>query len=69
MEKISTEDKPVVVKNLDAYFDYLVKNKKEAAAHFADLYVKQTYPHAVAFIARDCQVLTMTLVIYVKSIR
>ena len=69
VEKVSAEEKPDVRANLDAYFDYLVKYKKEAAAHFANLYVQQTYPVAVAFIAKECQVLTMTLVLYVKSIR
>lgn len=69
VEKVPDEEKETVRKNLEAYFDFLVKSKKEAAAHFANLYVQQTYPNAVAFIARECQVLTMTLVIYVKSIR
>lgn len=69
VEKILAEEKPEVKKNLEAYFDWLVKAKKESAAHFANLYVQQTYPNAVAFIARECQVLTMTLVLYVKSIR
>jgi len=69
VEKVSADKKEDVKKNLDAYFDYLVKERKEAAAHFANLYVQQTYPNAVAFIARECQVLTMTLVLYVKSIR
>ena len=45
------------------------KEKKEAAAHFANLYVQGTYPKAVSFMARECQVLTMTMVLYVKSIR
>lgn len=69
VEKIPAEKKADVKKNLEAYFDWLVKEHKEAAAHFANLYVRQTYPNAVAFIARECQVLTMTLVLYVKSIR
>lgn len=69
VEKIPAEEKTDVKKNLEAYFDWLVKAKKESAAHFANLYVQQTYPNAVAFIARECQVLTMTLVLYVKSIR
>ena len=69
VEKIPAGEKPEVKKNLEAYFDWLVKAKKESAAHFANLYVQQTYPNAVAFIARECQVLTMTLVLYVKSIR
>ena len=58
-----------VRKNAEAYFDFLAKEKKEAAAHFANLYVQGTYPKAVAFMARECQVLTMTMVVYVKSIR
>ena len=69
VETVPAEDKSAITGNLEAYFDYLVKCKKESAAHFANLYVKQSYPNAVAFIARECQVLTMTLVIYVKSIR
>ena len=69
VEKIPADKKEDVKKNLEAYFDYLVKERREAAAHFANLYVQQTYPNAVAFIARECQVLTMTLVLYVKSIR
>lgn len=69
VEKVPAEKKPDVKKNLETYFDWLVKEHKEAAAHFANLYVQQTYPNAVAFIARECQVLTMTLVLYVKSIR
>ncbi len=69
VEKVPSTTKADVKKNLEAYFDWLVKEHKEAAAHFANLYVQQTYPEAVAFIARECQVLTMTLVLYVKSIR
>jgi hypothetical protein len=69
VERVPADKKEDVKKNLDAYFDYLVKERKEAAAHFANLYVQQTYPDAVAFIARECQVLTMTLVLYVESIR
>ena len=69
VEKIPEGEKPRVKQNLDAYFDLLMKDRKEAAAHFANLYVQQTYPNAVAFIARECQLLTMTLVCYVKTIR
>ena len=56
-------------KNVQAYFDFLTKEKKEAAAHFANLYVQGTYPNAVSFLARECPVLTMSMVLYVKSIR
>ena len=69
VENIPADMKADVKKNLNDYFDYLVKSRKEAAAHFANLYVQQTYPNAVAFIARECQILTMTLVLYVKSIK
>ena len=63
------KDKERAKKNAEGYFDFLSKKKKDAAAHFASLYMQQTYPHAVAFIARECQVLTMSIVIYAKSIR
>ena len=69
VEKMPVDMKDDIKKNIEAYFDWLVKEHKEAAAHFANIYVQQTYPNAVAFIARECKVLTMTLVLYVKSIR
>ena len=69
VEKVADKDKEKVSKNLEAYFDFLAKSKKEAAAHFATQYVSKTYPEAVKFIARECRVLTMSLVIYVKSIK
>ena len=69
VEKGADKDREKVAKNLEAYFDYLAKSKKEAAAHFATQYVSKTYPEAVKFIARECKVLTMSLVIYVKSIK
>lgn len=69
VEKVTDYDKPIVCNGIEAYFDWLTKSKKEAAAHFANLYVQQTYPNAVAFIVRECKMLTMTLVLYVKSIR
>ena len=69
VEKIQEKDKDRVKKNIDAYFDFLTKGKKEAAAHFANLYVQQTYPNAVGFIARECKMLTMAMIIYVKGIK
>jgi len=69
VETVAANDKEKVKKNIDAYFDFLAKEKKEAAAHFANLYVGQTYPCAVQFFARECPFLTMGLVQYVKSIK
>ena len=69
VEKVPEKDKATVCRNAEAYFDFLTRRKKEAAAHFANLYVQKTYPNAVAFIAQECKVLMMTLVVYVKSIR
>ena len=69
VETLSSEAKEKAKKNVEAYFDFLAKQKKEAAAHFANLYVQGPYPKAVAFMARECQILTMTMVMYVKSIR
>lgn len=69
VEKIPAKDKASASKNLEDYFEFLTKNKKEAAAHFANLYVSGTYPDAVSFIARDCKMLTMALILYVKGIK
>ena len=69
VEALSGQAKENAKKNVDAYFTFLSKEKKEAAAHFANLYVQGTYPKAVGFLARECQVLTMSMVLYVKSIR
>ena len=69
VETLSGQAKENAKKNIDAYFTFLSKEKKEAAAHFANLYVQGTYPKAVSFMARECQILTMTMVMYVKSIR
>lgn len=69
VEAVPDEDKKRVTTNLDKYFDFLTKGKKEAAAHFANLYVQKTYPNAVSFIARECSMLTMSLIIYVKGIK
>ena len=69
VENLSGQAKENAKKNIDAYFTVLSKEKKEAAAHFANLYVQGIYPKAVSFMARECQVLTMTMVLYVKSIR
>ena len=69
VENLSGQARENAKRNIDAYFTFLSKEKKEAAAHFAKLYVQGTYPKAVSFMARECQVLTMAMVMYVKSIR
>ena len=69
VENLSGQARENAKRNIDAYFPFLSKEKKEAAAHFANLYVQGTYPKAVSFMARECQVLTMAMVMYVKSIR
>ena len=69
VEKVSASDEKTICNNLDAYFSFLTKEKKEAAAHFANLYVSQTYPKAVSIIARKCHVLTMSMIVYVRGIQ
>lgn len=69
IEKVAKDDAKKVSENLENYFEYLTKSKKEAAAHFANLYVQKTYPNAVGFIARECSILTMALIMYVKGIK
>ena len=56
-------------KDIKKYFEYLTKNRKEAAAHFANIYVQQTYQAAIGFIATKCPMLVMMLVSYVKGIK
>ena len=68
VEILTGADKENAKKNVEAWFDFLSKEKKEAAAHFATLYVQNTYPKAVAFMARECPILTMSMVLYVKNI-
>ncbi len=68
VEKVPSKNLETAKKNLEDYFSYLAKSKKEAAAHFANLFLQKTYPNAVAFIARECQVLTMMFISYVKGI-
>ena len=69
VEELSGKAKENAKKNVEAWFDFLAKEKKEAAAHFANLYVQSTYPKAVEFMARECPLLTMSMVVYVKNIR
>ena len=69
VENLSGQARENAKRDIDSYFTFLSKEKKEAAAHFANLYVQGTYPKAVSFMARECQVLTMAMVMYVKSIR
>ncbi len=69
VENVPEKDKETVKKNLEDYFEYLTRNKKEAAAHFSSLFVQNTYPDAVAFIARECQVLSMMFISYVRGIK
>ena len=69
VEKVREKDVKVYANNLMSYFEYLTKNRKEAAAHFANIYVQQTYHDAISFIATKCPMLVMMLVTYVKGIK
>lgn len=69
VEVLSGKEKENARKNIDDYFTFLTKEKKEAAAHFAALFTNSTYPKAVRFMARECPLLTAIMVQYVKSIR
>lgn len=68
VDEIPSAKVPQASANLEAYFRYLAKNKKEAAAHFANVYIQQTYPKAIFFIARECRNLTGLLIDYIKTI-
>ena len=69
VEKVREKDVKAYAENLMSYFEYLTKNRKEAAAHFANIYVQQTYQDAISFIATKCPMLVMMLVTYVKGIK
>ena len=69
VEKVRDKDKKTYTDNLMSYFEFLTKNCKEAAAHFANLYVQKTYPQAIQFIASSCPMMVMMLVTYVKGIK
>ena len=69
VENLSGTARENARKNIDSYFTFLTKNKKEAAAHFANLFVQNTYQNAVKFMACECPYLTPLMVQYVKSIK
>ena len=69
VEKVPEKDVKLYAENLMSYFEFLTKKRKEAAAHFANIYVQQTYPDAIGFIATKCPMLVMMLVTYVKGIK
>ena len=69
VEKVQEKDVKLYAENLMLYFEYLTKKRKEAAAHFANIYVQQTYTEAIGFIATKCPMLVMMLVTYVKGIK
>ncbi len=69
VEALSGKERENARRNIDDYFTFLTKGKKEAAAHFANLFVQGTYPKAVKFMALECPLLTTIMVQYVKSIR
>ena len=69
VEKVREKDFSTYSENLMSYFQYLTKHRKEAAAHFANIYVQGTYQDAIGFIATKCPMLVMMLVSYVKGIK
>ena len=68
VEKVADKNINKVSGNLESYFDWLSKDRKEAAAHFANIYITMTYPEAVSFIAKNCMSLIKSLINYVKGI-
>lgn len=69
VEKVQEKDIKTYTENLMSYFEFLTKKRKEAAAHFANIYSQHTYQQAMGFIASKCPMLVMMLVSYVKSIK
>ena len=69
VEKVQDKDIQLYADNLMSYFEYLTKNHREAAAHFANLYLQQTYQEAISFMATKAPMLVMVLVRYVKGLK
>jgi hypothetical protein len=69
VEKVSENDKAIFAKNISSYFEFLTDYKKEAAAHFATLYTKQTYPHAIEFVATNNPILVQLIILYVNKLK
>ncbi len=69
VEKVQDKDIKTYADNLSSYFEYLTKKHREAAAHFANIYIQQTYPNAINFIATKCPLFYMMLLSYLKSIK
>jgi len=69
VEKLSDDRAKTAASSVEKYFDWLVKSRKEAAAHFASLYTQQTYSNAVSFMATSAPILTYTMITYVKAIQ
>ena len=69
VEKVQEKNIKTYTENLMSYFEFLTKKRKEAAAHFANIYSQHTYQQAMGFIASKCPMLVMMLVSYVKSIK
>ena len=69
VEKVQEKDVKTYTDNLMSYFEYLTKKRKEAAAHFANLYHQETYQEAMSFIARKCPMLVMMIVSYINRIK
>ena len=69
VEKVKKNDTALFSENLESYFQYLTKKKKEAAAHFATQYVKSIYPKAVEFIATNSSTLVYMLISYVNGLK
>lgn len=68
-EKIPDAKKKLVFGNLEKYFDYLSKNgKREAMAHFANIYSDGMYPNAIASIIGECFGLYEKLTEFIASI-
>ena len=62
-------DERLVAKNFVAYFDFLVNEKKrEAQAHFANLYSSSLYPSTMTFIVTQCPELFKKITAFVNSI-
>lgn len=68
--KYNDDDKYLIAENLEAYFSFLEEGKKrEAMAHFANMFSGTMYPNALVFIIGECPELYTKMTQFVAEIK
>ena len=68
--RYSDDEKGLIAKNLEAYFSFLEEGgKREAMAHFANMFSGTMYPNALVFIIGECPGLYTKMTQFVAEIK